>query len=79
MAHVPVVALCTITHNWNQRFEATGKYDRFGNMITRAKGESIAPGTLFEIEDDEELTRLRELDAVRDPSLEELAVWRRAR
>jgi hypothetical protein len=79
MAQLPLIALCKISHNWHGRFEATGRYDEFGNMIMLAKGESIEPGTLFEMEEGEELDRLRSLKAVRDPSEAEQALWERTR
>lgn len=79
MAQLPLVAICKISHNWHGRFEATGRYDEFGNMIMVAKGETIEPGTLFEMDEGEELDRLKALKAVREPSEAELILWERTR
>lgn len=74
---LPVVAIHKISRNPTGRMEATGRYDAHGNMIMRSKGETITPGTIFEIEEGEELTFLRGHGSVRDLTDEEMALWQR--
>jgi hypothetical protein len=80
MSSVLVVATCSIRHNIHGRFEATGRFDRQGNMIMRAKDEIIAPDTVFEMAaDDIELERLRQHGAIRNATESETALWERKR